>query len=180
MGKMKYVAILNDEVAAYKEELNSEITYKEASEILNISTNNLKELLEAGLIEERNTTPQLTKINKTSVLSLLSKLEQKTKPFMESNESILNSQETIRIFRSKGSSIVDLINFISKGDLSLFRKEDETKYGFNSFYFLENEIKLCLEIENYFNRTQLSKKLKVGHNVIAGWIEKGFLTGEKH
>lgn len=180
MGKRKYVAIPNDEIATYKEELNSEITYKEASEILNISTNNLIELSEAGLIEERNTHSQLTKINKSSVLSLLSKLEQKTKSFMESNESVLNLQETMKTFRSKGSSIVDLIKFIEKGDLCLFRKEDETKYGFKSFYFLENEIKLCLEIENYFNRTQLSEKLKVGHNVIAGWIEKGFLTGEKH
>jgi len=177
MGKMKYVAILNDEIAAYKEELKSEITYKEANQILNISTNILKELLDASIIKEGNIT---TKIKKSSVLSLLSKLEQNTKPCMETTKNILSFQETLKAFRSNGRSILDLINFIIKGDLSLFRKEDETNYGFKSFIFLENEIKLCLEIEHYYNRTQLSKKLKVGHNVIAGWIEKGFLIGGKH
>jgi hypothetical protein len=178
IGKRLYLAILNDDIIKFKKVLKNRISKTTASKILSVTKTTLNELIEGGIINGNINTLKLMTVNKSSVLSFLNNLEGKSKPVNEAVGNVLSFQETVKIFRLSGSSIVELLDLINKGKLSIFREGNEKLNGLKRYYLLENETKNYFQKDKYFTLTQLARELNVVNGVISSWIKNGYLNGE--
>ncbi len=176
-GTRKYVAISNESIDEYKTKLKEEISFKEASEILNIHTSKLNEIVEAGIVKKGNLSFKGKKVYKSSVYSLLSDINSKEKSYKGVKGNLLDFQTTLKMFNSSGKSIVELINSIMEVEITPI-KNDKSQIGLQGLIFLDAEIKKYLKIEKLYNIKQINKQLKVGEEVVVNWINKGILIGK--